>query len=127
MPEKSITLSNIRRILVNHPNTIRKGFGNVIPPIAQLKCLYTNKHSMGNKQEELETMMQLDKYDLIAITKIWWDGSHNWNIGTEGYKLFRRDRQGRKGGGVALYIRDGIDCEEFPLRNSHVQELVGEC
>ena len=23
-------------------------------PIAKLKCLYTNAHSMGNKQEELE-------------------------------------------------------------------------
>ena len=24
-------------------------------PIDKLKCLYTNAHSMGNKQEELET------------------------------------------------------------------------
>jgi len=51
----------------------------------------------------------------------WWDGSHNWNIGIEGYKLFRRDRQERKGGGVARYIREGIDCEEMPLRNKHEQ------
>lgn len=28
--------------------------------IAQLRCLYTNAHSMGNKKEELETMVQLN-------------------------------------------------------------------
>ena len=27
--------------------------------VAQLKCLYTNAHSMGNKQEELEATVQL--------------------------------------------------------------------
>ncbi|XP_068520926.1 uncharacterized protein [Anas acuta] len=91
-------------------------------PIARLKCLYTNARSMGNKQEELEAMVQLENCYLIAITEaIWWDKSHNWNTGMEGYKLYRRDRQGRKGGGVALYVKKWIDCEELPLRNSHEQ------
>ncbi|OPJ82325.1 hypothetical protein AV530_014103 [Patagioenas fasciata monilis] len=30
----------------------------VMQPTAQLKCLYTNVHSMGKKQEELEATMQ---------------------------------------------------------------------
>ena len=44
---------------------------------AQLKCLYTSACSMGNKQEELETVAQLEKYDLIAILETWWDESHD--------------------------------------------------
>jgi len=36
---------------------------------AQMKCLYTNTHSMGNKQEETEATMLLESYDLIAITE----------------------------------------------------------
>ena len=32
--------------------------------------------------------------------------------------FFRRDRQGRKGEGVALYLKEWIGCEELPLRNS---------
>ena len=36
-------------------------------------------------------------------------------------RLFRRDRRGTKGGGVALYVRECIDCEEFPLINSQEQ------
>ena len=78
-------------------------------------------HSMGNKQEEIKTVVQLRKYDLIAITETWWDKSHNWNTVIEGYRLFRRDRQGRRGGGVPLYVRKWIDCEELCLRNSHNQ------
>ena len=39
----------------------------------------------------------------------------------EGYRLFRRDRWGRRGRGVALYVRKWIDCEEMCLRNSHDQ------
>lgn len=58
-------------------------------------------------------MVQLDKYDLIAITDTWWGGSYNWNIGIDGYKLFRRDRQTRNRGGIALYTREEIVCEEI--------------
>jgi len=54
------------------PGGIREGSTDkAMRPIAKLKCLYTNARSMGNKQEELETMAQQGKYDLIAITKTW--------------------------------------------------------
>ena len=50
---------------------------------------------MGNKQEELEMCACLQGYDFIGITEMWWDGSYDWSIGMEGYRLFRKDRQGR--------------------------------
>ncbi|GAB0206747.1 hypothetical protein GRJ2_003140300 [Grus japonensis] len=80
---------------------------------AQLKCIYTNACSTGNKQEELEAIVQQDSYDLVAITETWWDDSHDWSAAMDGYKLFRRDRQGRRGGGVALYVRECFDCIEL--------------
>ncbi|CAM5089359.1 unnamed protein product [Eretmochelys imbricata] len=52
-------------------------------------------------------------YDVIGITETWWDNSHDWSTVMDGYKLFRKDRQGRKGGGVALYVREQYDCSEF--------------
>ena len=70
--------------------------------MAQLKCIYTNAHSMGNKQEELEVIMRQAGYDLVAITETWWDHSPDWSAAMSGYELFRRDRQHRRGGGVAL-------------------------
>jgi len=43
----------------------------------QLKCLYNNAHSMGNKQEELEATVLLESYDLVAVTETWWDECHD--------------------------------------------------
>jgi len=39
---------------------------------AQLKCVYTKAHSMGNTQLELEAIVQQDSYDLVAITETRW-------------------------------------------------------
>ncbi|KAK4810454.1 LOW QUALITY PROTEIN: hypothetical protein QYF61_004234 [Mycteria americana] len=89
--------------------------------IGQLKCLYTNACSTGNKQEELVAAAQMEHYDLIAITETWWDESCNWSAVIDGYKLFRRDRQGRRGGGVALYAKNGTDCTELSLKSSNAQ------
>jgi len=91
----------------------------VTRPTAQMKCLYTNACSMGNKQEELEAVMLLESYDLIAFLETWWDESHDWNVALDGYRLFRRDRQGRRAGGVALYIKKTLQSEELFLKNSH--------
>ena len=43
--------------------------GKAVCQKAQLKCLYTNACSMGNKQGEFEIMMCLENYDLVAIMK----------------------------------------------------------
>ena len=91
--------------------------------IARLKCIYTNARSMGNKQEELEAIVQRAGYDLVAITETWWDHSHEWSAAMPGYRLFRRDRQHRTGGGVALYIRECFDVVELEARNDKVESL----
>ena len=91
--------------------------------MAQLKCIYTNARSMGNKQEELEAIVQQAGYDLVAITETWWDRSHDWSAAMPGYRLFRRDRQHRRGGGVALYIRESFDVVELQAGNDKVESL----
>ena len=55
-------------------------------------CIYTNARSMGNKQEELEAIVQQDSCDLVTITEMWWDDPHDWSAEMDGYKLFSRDR-----------------------------------
>ncbi|RMC06925.1 hypothetical protein DUI87_16376 [Hirundo rustica rustica] len=69
----------------------------------------TSARSMGNKQEELEAMVQQQSCDGVAIMETRWDDSHSWNTALGGYKLFRRDRKRRRGGGVAFYIRECFD------------------
>ena len=50
---------------------------------------------MGSNHKELETCVQLQGYDLVGITKMWWDGSHDWSVTMEKYRLVRKDRLGR--------------------------------
>lgn len=79
---------------------------------AQLKCICTNAHGVGNKQE-LEAIVQLENNDITAVTKTQWDDLHSWNAAVDGYKVFRRNRQGRRGGGIALCVRGCFDCLEL--------------
>ena len=41
----------------------------------------------------------------------------------DGYRLFRRDRQGRRGGAVALYVREELDCMMLTAGNDKVETL----
>ena len=68
---------------------------------------------MGNKQEELEAIVCSESYDIVAISETWWNYSHSWSAVMEGYWLLKRDRLGRKGGGVALYIKKDYECVEM--------------
>ncbi|KAK4828864.1 hypothetical protein QYF61_000992 [Mycteria americana] len=51
------------------------------------------------------------------------DDSHNWSAAMDGYKHFRRDRQGRRGSGVALYVRECFDCLELDDGDDRVECL----
>ncbi|RMC12608.1 hypothetical protein DUI87_10130 [Hirundo rustica rustica] len=95
---------------------------------------------MGNKQEELEAMVQQQSCDVVAITETWWDESHSWTTALDGYKLFRRDRKGRRGGEVALYIKtfdvigiesneDGVECLWVIIKGkaNKADILLGAC
>lgn len=41
----------------------------------------------------------------------------------DGYRLFKRDRQGRKGGGVTLYVKKECECMEINDGDDRVESL----
>jgi len=53
--------------------------------------------------------VQSQGHDLSAITETRWDISHDCNAVIDGYALFRKDRPARRGGGVALYVREQLE------------------
>ena len=85
--------------------------------------IYARAHSLGSKQEELEAFVRQATYELVALTETWGHHSHDWSTVMDGYKLFRRDRRGRKGGGVSLYIKEFFDVEEPGVGNDKVECL----
>ena len=103
----------IDHLTKDEPRLGVSGSGVRLP--AHLKCVYTNARSMGNKQEELEAIIQQDDYDLVAITETWWDNSHDWHAVMDGYRHFRKDRPTRRGGGVALYVKEQLESIELGL------------
>jgi len=52
---------------------------------------------------------------LVAITETWWDKLHDWHAVMDGYRHFRKDRPKRRGGGVALYVKEQLECIELCL------------
>ena len=63
----------------------------------------------------------LENHNVVAITETCWNGSYDWSVPVDCYELFRRDRRGRRGGSVAIYIMNAIEPEDLSLKYSHEQ------
>ena len=75
----------------------------------EIKCVCLNARSIINKKDELNIMVDDIKPHIIGITESWANNDiTDAELGLEGYAMFRKDRMGRRGGGVLLYIKDTI-------------------
>ena len=70
---------------------------------AGLKCVSLNARSIMSKKSELNIMVLDSDPHIIGITE-YWANKDITELGLEGYVMFRKDRMGRRGGGVLLYI-----------------------
>ena len=76
-----------------------------------------NARSIINKKDELNIMVDDIKPHIIGITESWANNDiTDAELGLEGYAMFRKDRMGRRGGGVLLYIKDTIPAYEVQLQ-----------
>ena len=69
------------------------------------RCFYANARHLQAKMGELVLKENLDK---VVITETWWNGENQWDMVISKYKHNRKDKEGHSGGGVALYIKEGI-------------------
>ena len=78
-------------------------------------CL--NARSIINKKNELDIMVDEIKPHIIGITESWANNDiTDAELGLEGYVMFRKDRMGRRGGGVLFYIKETIPAYEVQLQ-----------
>ena len=56
----------------------------MVGSIAQVKYNYTKARSIGNKQEQLEAIVQQENCHRVAITETWWDDLCNWSAAMDG-------------------------------------------
>ena len=83
----------------------------------EIKCVCLNARSIINKKDELNIMVDDIKPHIIGITESWANNDiTDAELGLEGYAMVRKDRMGRRGGGVLLYIKDTIRAYEVQLQ-----------
>ena len=80
-----------------------------------LECVCLNARSIINKKRELNIMVADSDSDIIGITESWANKDIT-ELGLEGYVMFRKDRTGRRGGGVLLYVKDTTPAYQVQLR-----------
>jgi len=72
------------------------------------------------------SLIVLEKPDIVGISETWihsntrdFDGEYE----LQGYRMFKKDRIGKEGGGVLLYVRDHLDPIECKIDANH--EMLG--
>ena len=69
------------------------------------RCVCLNARSIVNKKNELYIMVEDIDPHIIGITESWANTDiTDAELELTGYVMFRRDRIGRRGGGVILYV-----------------------
>ena len=77
-----------------------------------IKVYYCNSRSVRNKIDLLRGLASVERPEVIAITETWIDTEgrdFKSEFEIEGYNVFHKDRKGRTGGGVAIYVDDSLN------------------
>ena len=107
MSKKTIGGQKYRRSKKIQRNTSESG----------IKCVCLNVRSIINKKTELNSMVDDTKPHIIGITESLANSDiTDAELGLEGYVMFTKDRMGRSGGGVLLYIKETIPAYQVQLQ-----------
>ena len=125
-----ITKVNNKGNKLNRVNDISEDIKIKFGEVEKVKVGYTNVRSLvrGTKREELEMLMQEQDIGILGLTETWgrsdiMDGEFDF----PGFKLYRKDRSAvndKKGGGVALYVRDNLLSVEYDKLNCKKCESI---
>jgi hypothetical protein len=74
-----------------------------------MNIAHVNIRSLRNKVDEIRLLLKICRFDILALTETHLDSSiSNQQLEIENYKIPRRDRKGRQGGGCLVYIVNSI-------------------
>jgi len=74
-----------------------------------LRFCHLNPGSAKKNIDEIRIFFDGAGMDIICVSESWFKNQHlEKHVGIPGYKLFRADRARRRGGGVAIYVRQDL-------------------
>ena len=90
-----------------------------------LKVCHLNVQSLPAHLDEIQALIQVNRFDLFLMTETWLNSTWEDNlINIDGFDIFRYDRKDR-GGGAAIYIKNSLICKRiFLLDNTDNTEYV---
>jgi len=97
-------------------------------PTDLLSCYVVNARSLKkpNALQLLQTEMFACMCDVAAVTKTWLSKTvDSTAIQIDGYTLYRNDRSRRRGGGIAVYVKERYNSSILSTANSHSGKLLG--
>lgn len=91
----------------------------------QLIISHVNICSIRHKVDHVKDALFTHAIDILCVTETWLESSIDNSIITcPGYSLFRRDRSGQRGGGVAIYVRNTLRASSVNLADDHSLEVL---
>ena len=63
--------------------------------------------------DEFRTLISTEKIDIAIFSETWMNTESREFLAeyqVNGYNIYESNRQGRKGGGVAIYVKDSLNC-----------------
>ena len=82
---------------------------------SSLSMIHVNARSLKNKFEDFQLMLSTlgHTFSIIGVSETWFNEHTNLNLfHLDNYSLYNLDRTDKTGGGVALYVKDGIKCSQ---------------
>ena len=82
--------------------------------------MYTNARSVVNKINDLKSYVLTINCDVVCLTEAWTNSNiSNHYLTIPGYQLVshidRNDTHNGRGGGILIYIKDGLKVNESPI------------
>ena len=77
-----------------------------------------------NKLSCFHDIISANQFDVIALMETWLDNSiSNHDLLPCGYRILRRDRENKRGGGVLLAVKDSIKTELFKFTSTSLEHV----
>lgn len=107
---------------VNHSRTV---WDSKVKPRGILGG-HLNIRSINMKSLQVHHLLTDSNLDFLCLCETWLkESSPSAASNVSGFKSFRRDRVGSKGGGVMIYVKDNIQCNEICWSNCKELECIG--
>lgn len=98
-------------------------------PTAKPKGLlggHLNIRSLISKSDQIQHLLLDSNLDFLCLSETWLNkNAPSAAVNVSGFKVFRRDRERSKGGGVMVYVKNVFQCNEIKWSYCNDLECIG--